>query len=82
MKIVSVSEISLHFTRHAQISNEGEDVRVFRAGKPYVRIVRDEETLPSEVPVVDFGSRAKKDFVKNPAKTDIVRQIVRNRRSR
>lgn len=81
MKIVSVREISRHFTRHAQLSSEGEIVRVFRGGKPYVRIVRDEESLPSEVPQVDFGSRARKDFGERRVKTDVVRQIIRNRRS-
>ena len=55
-------EISRHFTRHAELSMEGEVVRVFRQGKPYVRIVPDEQSPGKEVPHVDFAARAKKDL--------------------
>ncbi len=79
MKIVTVREISRHFTRHAELSMEGEVVRVFRQGKPYVRIVPDEQS-PKEVPRVDFAARAKKDFGGRRVEMDVVRQIIGNRR--
>src|SRR3954470_1291759 len=75
MKIVSIREISRHFTRHAKFSREGEDVRVYRSGKPYVRIVRDEEAPPDKVPRVNFAARAKKDFGERRIKTNVVKQI-------
>lgn len=80
MKIVTVREISRHFTRHAELSRQGEIVRVFREGQPYVRIVPDEENPPRKIARVDFAGRARKDFGKGPTKTDVVRQIIRNRR--
>src|SRR6266481_4513444 len=79
MKIVTVREISRHFTRHAELSMEGEVVRVFSQGKPYVRIVPDEQSPGKKVPHVDFAARAKKDFGGRRAKTDMVRQIIGNR---
>ena len=80
MKIVTVREISRHFTRHAELSRQGETVRVYREGKPYVRIVPDQENPLAKVPQVDFGARARQDFPQARPKTDIVRQIIRNRR--
>jgi hypothetical protein len=80
MKIVTVREISRHFTRHAEITRQGEAVRVFRDGKPYVRIIRDEENLPGKIPRVNFAARAREDFGARQPKTDVVRQIIRNRR--
>jgi antitoxin (DNA-binding transcriptional repressor) of toxin-antitoxin stability system len=80
MKIVSIREISRHFTKHAELSREGENIRVYRAGKPYVRIVPDDEAPPASVPKVDFGARAREDFGRRPPKTDVVKQIIRNRR--
>jgi antitoxin (DNA-binding transcriptional repressor) of toxin-antitoxin stability system len=62
MKIVSIREISRHFTKHAELSREGETIHVHRAGKPYVRIVPDPEAHPAAVPKVDFGERAREDF--------------------
>lgn len=75
MKIVTVREV----TRHAELSRQGEVVRVFR-GKPYVRIVPDQEVPAKEVPCVDFAARAREDFGKRRLETDVVRQIIRNRR--
>jgi hypothetical protein len=80
MKIVSIREISRHFTKHAELSWEGENVRVYRAGKPYVRIVPDNEAPPSSVPKVDFAARGREDFGKRPPKTDIVKRIIKSRR--
>ena len=80
MKIVTVREISRHFTRHAELSRHGEEVRVFRGGKPYVRIVADQESPAKPVPHVDFSGRAREDFGERRIKTDVVRQIIWNRR--
>ena len=80
MKIVTVREISRHFTRHAELSRQGEIVRVYREGKPYVRIISDEENPPHRVPRVDFAARARQDFPEARPATDAVRQIIRNRR--
>jgi antitoxin (DNA-binding transcriptional repressor) of toxin-antitoxin stability system len=80
MKIVTVREVSRHFTRHAQCSLQGETVRVFREGKPYVRIVPDEEVETRPVPKIDFAARAREDFPEGTLRSDIVSQIIRNRR--
>jgi hypothetical protein len=80
MKIVSVREISRHFICRAKFSREGEGVQVYRSGNPYLRIVRDEEAPPEKVSHVDFAARAKKDFGERRIKTDVVKQIIKNRR--
>ena len=80
MKIVSIREISRHFTQHAELSREGETIHVYRAGKPYVRIVPDPEAPRASVPKVDFGERAREDFGKRPPKTDVLKEIIKNRR--
>jgi antitoxin (DNA-binding transcriptional repressor) of toxin-antitoxin stability system len=80
MKIVTVREMSRHFTRHAESSLHGETVRVFREGKPYVRIIPDEEVDSRPVPKIDFAARAKEDFPNATPRSDVVQQIIRNRR--
>jgi hypothetical protein len=80
MKIVTVNEVSRNFRRLADFSLKGETVRVFHEGKPYVQIVPDAETPEPAVPHVDFAARAKKDFPKKSVRTNVVKQIIRNRR--
>lgn len=79
MKIVTVNEVSPDFSPLPDFL-KGEAVRGFREEKTYVQVVRDAETPEKTVPHVDFAARAKEDLPEKSVRTDIVKQIIGNRR--
>lgn len=79
MRTVSVREITRHFSKHADLACDGEDVRVFRDGKPYVRIVADASEKPPP-PVVNYAARAKANFGNRKFSAGMLDMMIKNRR--
>lgn len=79
MKTITVREASRHFSRHADLAIEGEEIRVLKDGKPYVRIVADTHE-PKACPKINYAELARKTYGGRAFKVNLPIMVIKHRR--